>query len=243
MGDFNSRCGRIMGHRQQRGKLQVVKAQCPLSEIKVPLCDHPSFHDFRKRKPLTMEYSLRRGTGRYFQEDHRSSREGTGRRGSNSWQPGLKLIQVSRGIHDVSNASLILRFMLTETSSSSIIFLKTTGQRRRLLKNNGRCAINEGLKTGLFFVFLAYYGVNCLSNVSISFPALLQRIGGISKAVGLFLSIFYMAMIICGRLAAGQWRRNVKSIYRQFTHLAGCSSRNSLSFQIPHTPFSGPFPE
>jgi MFS family permease len=52
-------------------------------------------------------------------------------------------------------------------------------------------------------VFLAYYGVNCLSNVYFVFGPFYSESGASPRAVGLFLSIFYMAMIICRPL--GSW--------------------------------------
>lgn len=52
-------------------------------------------------------------------------------------------------------------------------------------------------------VFLAYYGINCLSNVYFVFGPFYSALGASPRAVGLFLSIFYMAMIICRPL--GSW--------------------------------------
>ncbi len=55
----------------------------------------------------------------------------------------------------------------------------------------------------VLLVFLAYYGVNCLSNVYFVFGPFYSESGASPRAVGLFLSIFYMAMIICRPL--GSW--------------------------------------
>ena len=55
----------------------------------------------------------------------------------------------------------------------------------------------------VLLVFLAYYGINCLSNVYFVFGPFYSASGASPRAVGLFLSIFYMAMIICRPL--GSW--------------------------------------
>ena len=55
----------------------------------------------------------------------------------------------------------------------------------------------------VLLVFLAYYGINCLSNVYFVFGPFYSESGASPRAVGLFLSIFYMAMIICRPL--GSW--------------------------------------
>ena len=55
----------------------------------------------------------------------------------------------------------------------------------------------------VLLVFLAYYGINCLSNVYFVFGPFYGASGASPRAVGLFLSIFYMAMIICRPL--GSW--------------------------------------
>jgi len=55
----------------------------------------------------------------------------------------------------------------------------------------------------VLWVFLAYYGINCFSNVYFVFGPFYSGSGASPRAVGLFLSIFYMAMIICRPL--GSW--------------------------------------
>lgn len=55
----------------------------------------------------------------------------------------------------------------------------------------------------VLLVFFAYYGINCLSNVYFVFGPFYGASGASPRAVGLFLSIFYMAMIICRPL--GSW--------------------------------------
>lgn len=55
----------------------------------------------------------------------------------------------------------------------------------------------------VFLVFLAYYGINCLSNIYFLFGPFYRQYGASPRAVGLFLSIFYMSMIVCRPL--GSW--------------------------------------
>ncbi len=55
----------------------------------------------------------------------------------------------------------------------------------------------------VLLVFLAYYGINCFANVYFIFGPFYSASGASPRAVGLFLSIFYMAMIICRPL--GSW--------------------------------------
>lgn len=55
----------------------------------------------------------------------------------------------------------------------------------------------------VLLVFFAYYGINCLSNVYFVFGPFYSASGASPRSVGLFLSIFYMAMIICRPL--GSW--------------------------------------
>ena len=79
MGDFNSRRGRIMGIDSE-GKLQIVKAQCPLSEMfryAIILRSMTS-----GRGSFSMAYShYEEGPGRHREEGHRPGRPGTqGRR-------------------------------------------------------------------------------------------------------------------------------------------------------------------
>ncbi len=54
----------------------------------------------------------------------------------------------------------------------------------------------------VLLVFLAYYGINCLSNVYFVFGPFYSASGASPRAVGLFLSIFYMAMIVCRPLGS-----------------------------------------
>ena len=55
----------------------------------------------------------------------------------------------------------------------------------------------------IFLVFIAYYGINCFSNVYFLFGPLYEQFGASPRQAGLFLSIFYMAMILCRPL--GSW--------------------------------------
>ena len=55
----------------------------------------------------------------------------------------------------------------------------------------------------VLWVFLAYYGINCFSNVYFVFGPFYSGSGASPRAVGFFLSLFYMAMIICRPL--GSW--------------------------------------
>ncbi|NLD05046.1 MAG: MFS transporter [Synergistaceae bacterium] len=55
----------------------------------------------------------------------------------------------------------------------------------------------------VLLVFLSYYGINCLANVYFIFVPFYSAMGASPRAVGLFLSIFYMTMIICRPL--GSW--------------------------------------
>ncbi|MDD4160437.1 MAG: MFS transporter [Synergistaceae bacterium] len=67
----------------------------------------------------------------------------------------------------------------------------------------------------VLLVFLAYYGINCLSNVYFVFGPFYSASGASPRAVGLFLSIFYMAMIICRPL--GSWTMERLGIKKALT--------------------------
>lgn len=54
----------------------------------------------------------------------------------------------------------------------------------------------------ILLVFLAYYGINCFINVYFIFGPLYEKFGASPGEVGLFLSIFYMAMIACRPLGS-----------------------------------------
>ena len=54
----------------------------------------------------------------------------------------------------------------------------------------------------IFLAFLAFYGITCFSNVYFVFGPFYEEFGASPRAVGLFLSIFYMAMIICRPLGS-----------------------------------------
>lgn len=54
----------------------------------------------------------------------------------------------------------------------------------------------------MFLIFLAYYAVNCFSNVYFIFGPFYERFGASPREIGLFLSIFYMAMILCRPLGS-----------------------------------------
>lgn len=54
----------------------------------------------------------------------------------------------------------------------------------------------------IFYVFLAYYGITCFSDVYFVFGPYYERMGASPRAAGLFLSIFYMAMIMCRPLGS-----------------------------------------
>ena len=64
----------------------------------------------------------------------------------------------------------------------------------------------------VLWVFLAYYGINCFSNVYFVFGPFYSGSGASPRAVGFFLSLFYMAMIICRPL--GSWTMEKLGIRR-----------------------------
>ncbi len=64
----------------------------------------------------------------------------------------------------------------------------------------------------IFLVFLAFYCINCFSNIYFVFGPLYQDFGASPRAVGLFLSIFYMAMIICRPI--GSWTMEILGVRR-----------------------------
>lgn len=55
----------------------------------------------------------------------------------------------------------------------------------------------------IILVFLSYFGIYCLANVYFIFGPFYSSLGASPRAVGLFLSIYYMTMIICRPL--GSW--------------------------------------
>lgn len=55
----------------------------------------------------------------------------------------------------------------------------------------------------MLLIFLANYGIICFSNIYFLFGPFYSSIGASPRAVGLFLSVFYMTMIICRPL--GSW--------------------------------------
>lgn len=54
----------------------------------------------------------------------------------------------------------------------------------------------------ILLVFLAYYGINCFINVYFIFGPLYEAFGATPAQVGMFLSIFYMAMTVCRPLGS-----------------------------------------
>lgn len=87
----------------------------------------------------------------------------------------------------------------------------------------------------VLLVFLAYYGINCLSNVYFVFGPFYSASGASPRAVGLFLSIFYMAMIICRPL--GSWTMEKLGIRRALIgssiFSAGAAAGIALSLSNP----------
>ena len=54
----------------------------------------------------------------------------------------------------------------------------------------------------IFLIFLAYYGITCVTNIYFLFGPFYERMGASPQAVGLFLSIFYMVMLLCRPLGS-----------------------------------------
>lgn len=76
----------------------------------------------------------------------------------------------------------------------------------------------------ILIVFLAYYGMNSFINVYFVFGPFYERLGASSSSIGLFLSIFYMAMVVCRPL--GSWALECFGIRRT---LIGSSMLSALS--------------
>lgn len=88
------------------------------------------------------------------------------------------------------------------------------------------------LSKQVLLVFLAYYGINCLSNVYFVFGPFYGASGASPRAVGLFLSIFYMAMIICRPL--GSWTMEMLGIRRAliYSSLLSAVTAAGISFSL-----------
>ena len=54
----------------------------------------------------------------------------------------------------------------------------------------------------IFLIFLAYYGITCVTNIYFLVGPFYERMGASPQAVGLFLSIFYMVMLLCRPLGS-----------------------------------------
>lgn len=88
----------------------------------------------------------------------------------------------------------------------------------------------------VLLVFLAYYGINCLSNIYFVFGPFYGASGASPRAVGLFLSIFYMAMIICRPL--GSWVMERLGIRRalMWSSLLSAVTAAGISLSLSHPP-------
>ena len=88
------------------------------------------------------------------------------------------------------------------------------------------------LSKQVLLVFLAYYGINCLSNVYFVFGPFYGASGASPRAVGLFLSIFYMAMITCRPL--GSWTMEKLGIRRAliYSSLLSAVTAAGISFSL-----------
>lgn len=54
----------------------------------------------------------------------------------------------------------------------------------------------------IILIFLAYYGITCVSNIYFLFGPFYESMGASPQAVGLFLSIFYLVMLLCRPLGS-----------------------------------------
>lgn len=54
----------------------------------------------------------------------------------------------------------------------------------------------------IILIFLAYYGITCVSNIYFLFGPFYEKMGASPQAVGLFLSIFYLVMLLCRPLGS-----------------------------------------
>lgn len=54
----------------------------------------------------------------------------------------------------------------------------------------------------IFLIFLAYYGMTCVSNAYFLFGPFYESLGASPQAAGLFLSVFYMVMLPCRPLGS-----------------------------------------
>ncbi|MCF0248407.1 MAG: MFS transporter, partial [Synergistes sp.] len=49
----------------------------------------------------------------------------------------------------------------------------------------------------IFLIFLAYYGITCLSNIYFIFGPFYEKMGASPQTIGFFLSIFYLMNCVC----------------------------------------------
>ena len=54
----------------------------------------------------------------------------------------------------------------------------------------------------IILIFLAYYGITCVSNIYFLFGPFYEKMGASPQAVGLFLCIFYLVMLLCRPLGS-----------------------------------------
>ena len=88
----------------------------------------------------------------------------------------------------------------------------------------------------IFLVFLAYYGINCFANIYFMFGPLYEAFGASASEVGMFLSIFYMAMIVCRPLGSLTMERiGVRKALMASSMIAAISAVGmALTLSIPY---------
>ena len=88
----------------------------------------------------------------------------------------------------------------------------------------------------IFLVFLAYYGIYCFANIYFMFGPLYEAFGASASEVGMFLSIFYMAMIVCRPLGSLTMERiGVRKALMASSMIAAISAVGmALTLSIPY---------
>ena len=72
----------------------------------------------------------------------------------------------------------------------------------------------------IILIFLAYYGITCVSNIYFLFGPFYEKMGASPQAVGLFLSIFYLVMLLCRPLGSIVMEKfDIRLADRQFASL------------------------